>query len=156
MKSRLGALNFAKAARGDFRSIFGFQRRRRYEISNWKSGSASFSRSGGLLLHRKRVTRSCRTLRPSARLCWLQRQRRSSIMGIYAPGFVAEMKSRGILWFATATTVAEAKAAEVAGADAIIAQGMEAGGHRGAFHAEGAERQMVALLGSFPQIAGGG
>src|SRR5947209_4444449 len=27
----------------------------------------------------------------------------SSIMGIYAPEFVAEMKSRGILWFATAT-----------------------------------------------------
>ena len=30
-------------------------------------------------------------------------------------------------------TVAEAKAAEAAGTDAVIAQGMEAGGHRGAF-----------------------
>jgi nitronate monooxygenase len=29
--------------------------------------------------------------------------------------------------------LAEAKAAEAAGADVIIAQGMEAGGHRGAF-----------------------
>jgi NAD(P)H-dependent flavin oxidoreductase YrpB (nitropropane dioxygenase family) len=31
---------------------------------------------------------------------------------------------------ATTTTLAEAKAAESAGADVIIAQGMEAGGHR--------------------------
>src|SRR5205814_5147430 len=30
----------------------------------------------------------------------------SSIMGLYAPSFVAEMKARGIVWFATATTVA--------------------------------------------------
>jgi len=49
------------------------------------------------------------------------------------------------LWFATATTVAEAKSAEQAGADAIIAQGMEAGGHCGAFRAEEAEQQMVGL-----------
>ena len=77
----------------------------------------------------------------------------SSIMGLYAPGFVAELKARGILWFATATTVAEAKAAEAAGADAVIAQGMEAGGHRGAFHAEDAERQMVGLMALLPQVA---
>ena len=77
----------------------------------------------------------------------------SSIMGVYAPGFVAEMKARGILWFATATTVAEAKAAEAAGADAIVAQGMEAGGHRGAFHAENAEREMVGLMSLLPQVA---
>jgi nitronate monooxygenase len=77
----------------------------------------------------------------------------SSIMGVYEPGFVSEMKSCGILWFATATTVAEAKAAEAAGADAIIAQGMEAGGHRGAFHAEDAEREMVGLMSLIPQIA---
>src|SRR6201993_2536203 len=40
----------------------------------------------------------------------------SSIMGVYAPAFVSEMKSRGILWFATATTVAEARAGEAPGA----------------------------------------
>ena len=33
----------------------------------------------------------------------------SSIMGLYAPAFVSELKARGILWFANATTVAEAK-----------------------------------------------
>lgn len=77
----------------------------------------------------------------------------SSIMGLYPAAFVAEIKTRGILWFATATTVAEAKAAEDAGANAIIAQGMEAGGHRGAFHADTAERRMVGLMSLLPQVA---
>src|SRR6202166_1092630 len=76
----------------------------------------------------------------------------SSIMGLYSPAFVSEMKARGILWFANATTVAEAKAAEQAGADAIVAQGMEAGGHRGAFHSSQAERQMVGLMALLPQV----
>jgi nitronate monooxygenase len=76
----------------------------------------------------------------------------SSIMGLYPPAFVSQMKSRGILWFATATTVSEAQAAEAAGADAIVAQGMEAGGHRGAFRAEDAERQLVGLISLLPQI----
>jgi len=77
----------------------------------------------------------------------------SSIMGLYAPEFVAEMKARGILWFATATTVEEARAAEAAGADAIIAQGMEAGGHRGAFRADHWESQLVGLVALVPQVA---
>jgi len=76
----------------------------------------------------------------------------SSIMGLYAPKFVREMKARGILWFATATTVAEAKAAEAAGADAIIAQGAEAGGHRGTFDASEAERRMVGLFALLPRV----
>ncbi|HXE12235.1 MAG TPA: nitronate monooxygenase [Bryobacteraceae bacterium] len=77
----------------------------------------------------------------------------SSIMGIYPAAFVSELKSRGILWFAVATTVAEAKAAEEAGADVIVAQGAEAGGHRGSFRAGEAERQMVGLLSLVPQVA---
>jgi nitronate monooxygenase len=76
----------------------------------------------------------------------------SSIMGIYPPGFVSQLKSRGILWFANATTVVEAKAAEEAGADAIVAQGMEAGGHRGAFQSDKAEQQMVGLIALLPQV----
>src|SRR3954471_6520847 len=36
----------------------------------------------------------------------------SSVMGLYPSGFIAELKARGISWFATATTVAEARAAE--------------------------------------------
>ena len=76
----------------------------------------------------------------------------SSIMGLYPPSFIAELKARGILWFASATTVAEARLAQEAGADVIVAQGMEAGGHRGAFDAGQAERQMVGLLALVPQV----
>jgi 3-keto-L-gulonate-6-phosphate decarboxylase len=50
----------------------------------------------------------------------------SSIMGLFPDRFVADMKSRGIAWFACATTLAEAQAAESAGADAIVVQGVEA------------------------------
>ncbi len=76
----------------------------------------------------------------------------SSIMGLYPAEFISEIKKRDILWFATATTVAEARAAEEAGADAIIAQGMEAGGHRGSFDPDAAEQQMVGLMALVPQI----
>ena len=76
----------------------------------------------------------------------------SSIMGLYPAPFVARMKDRGIRWFANATTVAEARAAEAAGADVIVAQGMEAGGHRGAFEPGAAERAMVGLFALLPAI----
>lgn len=76
----------------------------------------------------------------------------SSIMGVYSDRHVAEMKARGIQWFATATTAAEARVAEKAGANAILAQGMEAGGHRGAFDAREAERLTVGLFALVPQI----
>jgi len=76
----------------------------------------------------------------------------SSIMGVYPPAFVAALKAHGIRWFATATTVAEALAAEEAGADAIVAQGMEAGGHRGAFDAARAEVAAVGLFALLPAI----
>jgi nitronate monooxygenase len=77
----------------------------------------------------------------------------SSIMGLFPPHTVDALKSRKIAWFATATTVDEAKQAEEAGADAIIAQGAEAGGHRGCFDAASAERKQVGLVSLVPQVA---
>jgi len=77
----------------------------------------------------------------------------SSIMGLFPPAFVARFKQRGIAWFACATTLAEAQAAEQAGADAIVAQGIEAGGHRGAFDAAAAERQGAGLMALLPRLA---
>ena len=76
----------------------------------------------------------------------------SSVMGLYPPDFVVRLKSLGIAWFANTSTVAEAKAAEAAGADAIVAQGMEAGGHRGCFDASKAERDMVGLISLVPAV----
>ncbi len=76
----------------------------------------------------------------------------SSIMGLYPQRFVAELKEYEILWFATATTVEEATAAEAAGADAVVAQGAEAGGHRGSFQPERAEQQAVGLMALLPQV----
>jgi nitronate monooxygenase len=76
----------------------------------------------------------------------------SSIMGVYPPEFVAGMKARGIKWMATVTTVREAEAAVAAGADAVVAQGMEAGGHRGAFDAAQAEAGMIGLFSLLPQV----
>jgi nitronate monooxygenase len=76
----------------------------------------------------------------------------SSIMGLYPPSMVDRMKAAGIRWFATATTVTEAKEAERAGADVVVAQGMEAGGHRGAFEASRAEHSMVGLFSLLPAV----
>jgi nitronate monooxygenase len=77
----------------------------------------------------------------------------SSIMGVFPPALVDRLKARGIAWFATATTLAEAREARDAGADAIVAQGYEAGGHRGSFDAAAAERQGVGLLALVPRLA---
>lgn len=76
----------------------------------------------------------------------------STIMGLLPDGVVARLKDAGIAWFATATTLAEARSAEAAGADAIIAQSCEAGGHRGAFDATAAERQAVGLVALVPRL----
>ncbi len=77
----------------------------------------------------------------------------SSIMGLFPPELVNRFKESGIAWFATATTLAEARRAQAAGADAIIAQGYEAGGHRGSFDPAAAERQSVGLFALLPRLA---
>ena len=77
----------------------------------------------------------------------------SSIMGLFPEKAVRDFKNAGIAWFATATTLAEARAAKDAGADAIIAQGFEAGGHRGAFRHQNAERQLIGLSAFVPRLA---
>ena len=54
----------------------------------------------------------------------------SFTFGIVDP---APLRAAGIVTLATATTVEEARAVEQAGVDAVVAQGAEAGGHRGSF-----------------------
>ncbi len=77
----------------------------------------------------------------------------SSIMGVFEPDFVRRMHERGIAWFACATTLDEALVAQKSGADAIVAQGMEAGGHRGSFDPGAAERVQVGLFALVPWFA---
>jgi nitronate monooxygenase len=74
-------------------------------------------------------------------------------MGLFPDKFIAEIKARSTAWFACVTTLAEGRAAVAAGADAIVAQGSEAGGHRGAFDAAAAERQSVGLFALVPRLA---
>jgi nitronate monooxygenase len=53
--------------------------------------------------------------------------------GLPTPELVARVKSWGAKVISSATTIDEARWLEARGADAIIAQGLEAGGHRGIF-----------------------
>ncbi len=76
----------------------------------------------------------------------------SSIMGVYPAAFVEQMKAADIIWLATVTTVEEASQAAHLGADAIIAQGFEAGGHRGTFVAEQAQHSAAGLVSLLPAI----
>ncbi|MGZ5048109.1 MAG: NAD(P)H-dependent flavin oxidoreductase [Usitatibacter sp.] len=71
--------------------------------------------------------------------------------GLPAPSLVARVKAAGAKVLSSATTVAEARWLEDHGADAIIAQGLEAGGHRGMFLTEDITTQVgtIALL---PQV----
>jgi nitronate monooxygenase len=76
----------------------------------------------------------------------------SSVMGLYPPEFVQRLQGDGIKWCANVSTVAEAIQAEAAGADLIAAQGAEAGGHRGCFNADDAERKLVGLFSLIPSV----
>jgi len=77
----------------------------------------------------------------------------SSIMGVFPAEFVSDLKASRIAWFACATTLAEALAAEAAGADAIVAQGFEAGGHRGGFDLDTADQRAIGLFALLPRLA---
>ncbi len=53
--------------------------------------------------------------------------------GLPSAQAIARLKAAGIILFSTATNLDEARTAAAAGVDAIVAQGYEAGGHRGVF-----------------------
>lgn len=84
--------------------------------------------------------------------------------GLPSAAIIQALKSAGITLFATATNLDEACAIEAAGLDAIVAQGIEAGGHRGMFDPalpdDGlgtlALTRLLALKTRLPVIAAGG
>ncbi|WP_428281769.1 nitronate monooxygenase, partial [Lactococcus lactis] len=53
--------------------------------------------------------------------------------GLPDAGVIQSLKNAGVFLMATATNLDEARQIEAAGLDAIVAQGIEAGGHRGIF-----------------------
>lgn len=84
--------------------------------------------------------------------------------GLPAPALLQRVKAAGATVLSSATTVEEALWLERNGADAVIAQGLEAGGHRGIFLSKDLSTQMgtfallpqlVAAVG-VPVIAAGG
>jgi nitronate monooxygenase len=84
--------------------------------------------------------------------------------GLPSPALLARVKRTGAVVLSSATTVAEGVWLQAHGADAVIAQGLEAGGHRGHFLSADVNRQsnlrellprMVAAL-DVPVIAAGG
>jgi nitronate monooxygenase len=71
--------------------------------------------------------------------------------GLPAAAAVKALKDAGIRVLSSATTPGEAKKLEAMGADAVIAQGWEAGGHRGTFAAPFAEGQ-IGTMALVPQV----
>ncbi|HRK39934.1 MAG TPA: nitronate monooxygenase [Burkholderiaceae bacterium] len=72
--------------------------------------------------------------------------------GLPAPHLLAQVRTWGARVVASATTVDEARWLQDHGADAIIAQGLEAGGHRGHFLSDDLTRQ-AGLFTLLPQVA---
>jgi nitronate monooxygenase len=71
--------------------------------------------------------------------------------GLPAPALLARVKDAGCIVMASATTVAEARWLEANGCDAVIAQGFEAGGHRGMFLTDNLSEQ-VGTFALVPQV----
>ena len=88
----------------------------------------------------------------------------SFIFGVLPVEYIAAARREQIVIIGTATSLEEACALEDAGVDAIVLQGIEAGGHRGIFDANGLDQEIpifelldacMSKLGT-PLIAAGG
>jgi nitronate monooxygenase len=71
--------------------------------------------------------------------------------GLPEDAFVQRLKAAGIIVMSSATTVDEARYLEAHGCDVIIAQGLEAGGHRGMFLTDDPLTQ-IGTMALVPQI----
>ncbi|GGC29059.1 NAD(P)H-dependent flavin oxidoreductase [Paraburkholderia caffeinilytica] len=86
-------------------------------------------------------------------------------LGLPSRERIAVLREAGIILFATATSVEEAQTIEGAGVDVIVAQGIEAGGHRGVFDPAANSDEALSTLAlvsrlarqtSLPIVAAGG
>ncbi|MCQ0988829.1 NAD(P)H-dependent flavin oxidoreductase [Jiella marina] len=84
--------------------------------------------------------------------------------GLPSKEVIARLKAVGTTLLATATSLDEARRIEAAGLDAVVAQGIEAGGHRGVFDPAASDAglgtvaltRLLAAKGNLPVIAAGG
>ncbi len=84
--------------------------------------------------------------------------------GLPGAGRIAALKEAGCVLAASATSVAEARAIKAAGIDVVVAQGWEAGGHRGVFDPTAYDDQLGTMAltrllvtqSNMPVIAAGG
>lgn len=76
----------------------------------------------------------------------------SFTFGLLPASAMDAVRSRGMLVFGTATTVEEAIALERTGVDAVVAQGNEAGAHRGTFGAAPFEAALIGTMALVPQV----
>lgn len=74
----------------------------------------------------------------------------SFTFGIPDEGVMKELRKNGTVIMGTATNVKEALELEESGVDIIVAQGSEAGGHRGTFHTE--ESGLIGSMALIPQV----
>lgn len=72
--------------------------------------------------------------------------------GVPDPTMIARLKEAGIVLMSTASTVAEARKLAASGVDAVIAQGWEAGGHRGS-HVPTDPGDGIGTMALVPQVA---
>ena len=88
-------------------------------------------------------------------MCAVVEEMRPAVVSFHfglPPGqLLSRVKTAGALILASATTVAEARWLEQHGVDAVIAQGREAGGHRGMFLSDDIEGQ-PGLISLLPQV----
>lgn len=75
----------------------------------------------------------------------------SFVFGVPPTGIVESARERGIALVGTATSVDEAVALEAGGVDAIVATGLEAGGHRVSFLRE-PEACLIGSIALIPQV----
>ncbi len=76
----------------------------------------------------------------------------SFVYGIPGSGILERCRALGIVTLGAATTVEEAVVLEEAGVDAVVATGLEAGGHRVSF-LRSAEESLTGLVALVPQVA---
>jgi nitronate monooxygenase len=88
--------------------------------------------------------------------CALVEQYRPAVLsfhfGLPEPALLERARATGARIMSSATTVAEARWLQAQGCDAIIAMGLEAGGHRGSFLSSDMARQ-VGTFALVPQVA---